>query len=370
MPPASQFTIVQAGEYQRIESIPTSQHNGTKITIKKCHIRDRSSRTTEKDPEPPVDFTVTNVPDEHKNHSDESKNHNQQSTEVISNATATSTFTCDVCKQSITTKRGLTVHRSRHANEANATTASQLSARLTKTNTTDPNDKEATKNGVSTENVQSVRAALDSECNTWQKTFQKYESSADLDIAAFEEDMTKFMKFLFKANQRLPGPQHPSVKFYRLRQQKRNRKNMSAQQSRSSNPQRTDAKTKQRRRDKYQYDLSQYWYYNQRKKAVRAVMSSGSTKQCKIKMTEMENHFKNVFENMNDHVLEHYPSCEINENISVNEDDIKIQMKKTKLDTSAGPDRILVKTSTERSKNDFVDSQHNADHIICTGRVP
>src|SRR6202012_474235 len=124
----------------------------------------------------------------------------------------------------------------------------------------------------------------DSECKNWEKIFNVHENEEILNTANFNENIEKFQKFLFKANQRLPGPQHPSVKFYRLRQKQKNRKLTSAQQSRSSNPQRTDAKAKQRRRDKFQYDLAQYWYYNQRKKVVRSVMNGGSVNQCKIKM--------------------------------------------------------------------------------------
>lgn len=156
--------------------------------------------------------------------------------------------------------------------------------------------------------------------------------------------MEKFQKFLFTARQRLPGPQHPSIKFYRLRQQKKNRKETSSQQSRSSNPQRTDARAKQRRRDKFQYDLAKYWYYNQRKKAVRLVMTKSSSRQCQIKMDLMEKHIRSVFENRNNSTLESYPTSETHQNIVLSEEDIRIHIKRMPLDTSAGPDRVLVKT--------------------------
>lgn len=96
-------------------------------------------------------------------------------------------------------------------------------------------------------------------------------------MAGFNGNVEKYQEFLFQVNQRLPG-QHPSVQYYKLSQQNKNRKVLSAQQSRSSNPQRTDAKARQRRRDKFNYDLAHYWYYNQRKKAVQAIMTGGRTK--------------------------------------------------------------------------------------------
>ena len=73
-------------------------------------------------------------------------------------------------------------------------------------------------------------------------------------------------------------------------------------------------------------------------------MNGGSVNQCKIKMDIMENHFKNVFGTANNKILESYPNSEIHHNIIVSEEEIRKQIKKIPLDTSAGPDRILVKT--------------------------
>ena len=245
---------------------------------------------------------------------------------------------CDVCKQSFSNRQGMLRHRCRHVKEANQSTANKLNQRITRNN-----NSSTTQESNETDN-RSTKAVLDSECMNWEKIFNVHENEEILNTANFNENIEKFQKFLFKANQRLPGPQHPSIKFYRLRQKQKNRKLTSAQQSRSSNPQRTDAKAKQRRRDKFQYDLAQYWYYNQRKKVVRSVMNGGSVNQCKIKMDIMENHFKNVFGTANNKILESYPNSEIHHNIIVSEEEIRKQIKKIPLDTSAGPDRILVKT--------------------------
>lgn len=224
-----------------------------------------------------------------------------------------------------------------HTKEANDHTVNRLRTRLGAAETNDPTTNKKDDGKLD-------KATLDSECKAWNDVFENHLNAETVDSASFDDDISKFQKFLFKANQRLPVPQHPSVKFYRIRQRNKNRRINSAQQSRSSNPQRTDARCKQRRRDKFQYDLAQYWYYNQRKKSVRMVMSEGAPKQCTIKMDELENHFKDTFGQENNKCLETYPNKELHVDISLCEEDIATQIKRIALDTSAGSDGILVKT--------------------------
>lgn len=88
---------------------------------------------------------------------------------------------------------------------------------------------------------------------------------------------------------------------------------------------------KQRRRDKFQFDLAQYWYYNQRKKKVQMVMSEGAPKRCTINMDTVENHFKGIFEHENKKCIETYPVTDTKDDITMNEDDIKLQIKRIPL---------------------------------------
>lgn len=141
--PAIAPTIVQEENYQRIDSLPTPQPNGFRITIKKCQNREKHIRTTEdRTPMGPSLPTYNDTPEVNDGtgsvDTEVPTNQEKQATEVILNETATSAFTCDVCKQTFTTKRGLITHRSRHANEASATTASQIKSRLRKTSIPDP----------------------------------------------------------------------------------------------------------------------------------------------------------------------------------------------------------------------------------------
>lgn len=275
-----------------------------------------------------------------KRHDEESAS--QKTITEITEVLQRQSWTCDVCNQSFDSSRGLATHRNRHVTQANGKTAKELNGRLVGKSNRDIQSEEHTE-------TKSNAPSLQTECHEWKKTFEGFEfegfeNSETLEESSFDEKVESFQNFIFKANQRLPGPQHPSIKFYRLRKQKKNRRLTSAQQSRSSNPQRTDAKAKQRRRDKYQYDLAQYWYYNQRKKAVRLVMTKNAPRQCKIKMELLESHFRDTFETENNNTLESYINAERLPNVTVSEEEIRKQIKKMPLDTSPGLDRVLVKT--------------------------
>lgn len=148
------------------------------------------------------------------------------------------------------TKRGMNIHRSRHAKEANSSTAKGISSRLNKS-PTDDSDQKKDENNLN-------KAGISSDCKKWGNVFCVHESNENFDERKFDKDIEDFLEFLYVANEKLPGPQHPAVKFYRLRKKKKQMNITSAQHSRSSNPQRTDAKAKQRRRDQYHYDLTQY----------------------------------------------------------------------------------------------------------------
>lgn len=331
---------LQSGRYKVINNHQPS----TKISIKRV-TEHRNMNLTALPPPPPRKVscdvckesfkTAKGLATHRKRHDDESASHK---TITESAVVQQQSWTCDVCNQSFGSARGLVTHRNRHVKQANEKTATEVNERLVGSSTKDG------QNGGNIDIYPSDSSSLQTECNEWKKTFEEFENSEILDELTFDEKVASFQSFIFTANQRLPGPQHPSIKFYRLRQQKKNRKLTSAQQSRSSNPQRTDAKAKQRRRDKYQYDLAQYWYYNQRKKAVRLVMTKDQPSQCKIKMEVMESHFRGIFEIENHKTLESFPNAESFTNVIVTEEETRKQIKKMPLDTSPGLDRVLVKT--------------------------
>lgn len=56
-------------------------------------------------------------------------------------------------------------------------------------------------------------------------------------------------------------------------------------------------------------------------------------------MSTTENHIKTVFEKDNNQCLDAYTTNEIHQHVFLNEEDIRVQIKKIPLDISAGPDR-------------------------------
>lgn len=116
------------------------------------------------------------------------------------------------------------------------------------------------------------------------------------------------------------------------------------QYGRSSNPQRHDKKVRQRRRDKYNYEVAQYNYYNQRKKVVRNIMNENNNKVCMININTLEDHFKENFEKSNKSKLESYGTKQTSPDIIVNSEDVENAIKSLSYDTSAGTDRVLART--------------------------
>lgn len=267
-------------------------------------------------------------------------------------------YHCDVCKMSFPTHRGLTVHRNRHVKEANASTADRINATIAPSS--ERTLRSSTNNGKVNQETEATNPAstLESECKKWQATFSTHENSESFDEQVFDKHVTDFLEFLFEANSKMPGPKHPAVKFYRLRQKKK-RSITSAQYARSTNPQRTDKKTKQRRRDKYQYDLTQYWFYNQRRKAVLEVTKNGNSRLCKMKMDEIEKHFKQIFETPNERTREAYPAKKAHNDVYLEPKDIQLQIKRISLDTSAGPDRVLARTVRQLNVSESICSMAN-----------
>lgn len=120
-----------------------------------------------------------------------------------------------------------------------------------------------------------------------------------------ETVMSNFVSFLFKANSHLPGPIHPTVAYFRKRQEN---KSIIADKgySKSTNPQRSSQRRKKRLSDKYKYDLAQWQYSNQRKKVARTILNATKTVQMKRNLCDIESHFKSIYENPNDKVRENY----------------------------------------------------------------
>ena len=142
----------------------------------------------------------------------------------------------------------------------------------------------------------------------------------------------------------LPGPKNPTSKYYEAR--KRGKfKNNNQQYSTSSNPQRASKNDREKRKAKFEYDLIQFEYYYQRRKAVRKVLNSNNLGKLRLKK-DVEIFFKEKFETPNSCLRESYDlateeNCDIT--IEFTEDLIFSVIKCIAVDTSPGPDRVLMK---------------------------
>lgn len=163
-------------------------------------------------------------------------------------------------------------------------------------------------------------------------------------ISEFDKLVARFSTFLFEANDRLPGPQNPAVVFYRKRKQG-HRNVMDRQYRESSNLQRATKSQAQRTRDKYNYDMAQWQYANQRKKVANRLLNSSNMVKISIELNMIENHFLGIFETANNSIRESFDpgDDQILTPISVALDSIEKSIKSIAIDTSPGVDGIVLR---------------------------
>ena len=329
--------------------VPTAK--GLKIHFGHRH-KNKTANTGIQPPPLPPDQVPPNL----SNRPSQVNSSNAPSNRPSSPPTVTS-FVCLVCSQVFGTKRGLQTHRSSHPVEANiARLAKQHQPRNAPVNESNFDDNHSTD--------------LVSDCNAWTQKFTAILNNIDnFDSDLFDKTMTDFGKFLFSANEHLPGPVHPATRMYRLRKQGTN-KNSGAQYSRSSNPQRTDTKARERRREKYQYELAQWQYNNQRRKVVQNVMDpkSANMKRCQIPIEQVEKHFTTILTEPNDCTLDYYPVKVQQEDITVTTDEVQRAIMSIKIDTSSGYDRVLARTIRELKLSTTI--KVIIDIMLITGTVP
>lgn len=168
-------------------------------------------------------------------------------------------------------------------------------------------------------------------------------SASEIDFETFNEKVTKFVEFLVEATPRMPGPIHPNTKYYKLRKKKK-LGNRSAKQSKSSNPHRRDKNAAKRHREMRDFELSQFEFYHQRRKAARKAMGEKRPAECPIPIGELRSHFEKSFSEPNGRTLPTYPQYPTNEDIEITLDQVNEAIKSISPDTSPGPDGVLLRT--------------------------
>ena len=177
----------------------------------------------------------------------------------------------------------------------------------------------------------------------WKGNFENIDSEED-----FYSKVEQFSAFLANAITLLPGPQHPASRYYNARKKKRLLNNQRKYQQ-SSNPERASKRDKEKRKSKYKYQLVQFQYYNQRRKAVRSILRDNNSIQCQVNIKKVQHHFTKQFSVPNDCIRSSYSNGdsltpEINtSDDSINKEEICQAAKKIAVDTAPGPDHVLMR---------------------------
>jgi hypothetical protein len=189
---------------------------------------------------------------------------------------------------------------------------------------------------------------FDSLLNDWFIKFKNNVTENDY----WDNLVSEFTKWLAEAIHFLPGPKHPARLFYEARKHGKSRPSNPTYQQ-TSNPIRKSKRDKEKRKAKYDFQLTQFLYYNQRKKAVRKVLNNENKKQLKENNDTIYEYFNNRFSIKNyckrteyNDKLDEKDKQELNENYGfvISKEDIFNSMRKMNIDTAPGPDRVVMRT--------------------------
>lgn len=140
-------------------------------------------------------------------------------------------------------------------------------------------------------------------------------------------------------------------------------------QKTSSNAQRSSNARRKRNQGRFAYELAQFHYHNRRKALVRKIMDTDNPKQCPIKLDEIEENFNQILGTPNNLVRETYSLPDPNKNLrEVSLPAVKQAIKGMSLDTSPGPDRILMRTIKELGISEIIQVIINI--MLLTSYVP
>ncbi|KAJ4432625.1 hypothetical protein ANN_21248 [Periplaneta americana] len=156
-----------------------------------------------------------------------------------------------------------------------------------------------------------------------------------------------FSQFLANAITLLPGPKHPARKYYEARQDKRLLNNHRSYEQ-SSNPERATKRDREKRRSKYMYQLTQFQYFNQRRKAVHSTLRQNNQR-CTINVNKVHNSFSKNFSVPNNCIRPSYEHVSDTDDLtpietfSTTKEEIVAAANKIAVDTSPGPDHVLMR---------------------------
>lgn len=299
---------------------------------------------------------------------------------IISIDNAEETNLCKYCGKLFQTKRGINIHISRaHPSQyrdkiVNHHTVSKRKdsnfTLISNDNTQDDNRSAESTHDDTNKKSNSSTTKFNKKLSSWKNIF-----SSDLDDTTFDIKVDEFISFLASAVKLLPGPKHPAQKYYELRKTK-NKADGQHSYKQSSNPQRATKRDRAKRKNKFQYDLAQYYYYNQRRKAIRMIFNDDNTASPSDTKL-LHEYFSGIFSKPNNLVRDEYvstitepQSIEINDTFNpiITKEEIMIAMKKIAIDTSSGPDHVIMRTIKNGTASEII--AIIASRMLSFGIVP
>ena len=177
--------------------------------------------------------------------------------------TKTNQIACLYCGKFLLNSKGLKIHISR---------SHPLQYRANLVNKQNQQNKQNSRLETSVDDNQvSSQTELTEYTNHFCQWMQKILDK--LETPEFDTIVEEFLSFLASAIDVLPGPRHPARRYYHLRKKKSATNNQRTYQT-SSNPERATKRDREKRKATYNYQLAQFHFYNQRRKAIRQVLLS------------------------------------------------------------------------------------------------
>ena len=176
----------------------------------------------------------------------------------------------------------------------------------------------------------------------WENKFLHLLTNGSKD--EFESLTSEALTFIADQIAHLPGPQHPAIKYYKLRKfnKTKNKHNFIS----TSNPERRPKRQREKNRQHYNYEVAQYNFYNHRKKVAHSILQNLSKhKTCQIPIGDIYEHFNATFNIINDNscLPDTHVATDLPSDIVISEKDIHRALFQIKADTSTGPVRITVR---------------------------
>lgn len=247
---------------------------------------------------------------------------------------------CPLCPRTFKNNTGLSHHTRHHHGEEYRRQITQRNQH----NKTDDQEKPEDKDDE-LGNINKVFARL-------TVTLNNLYNSDSLDQTEVMECFSIFCETMKNAAKVLPGPKHPAIKFYEMRKRKYLFKQNDKTFEHSSNPQRSSKRARQRRNEKYNYELLQYEFYNKRKSCVKKIMKTCDDVLCNINMKTLEESFSSRWSPENTRIRSDYgetidfieqTELDITFSNLITNEEVECHLKRMDSQSSPGHDGISVR---------------------------